>query len=50
MYHAEREIHDKDIIKAILDMCDVQRYFLPFFLRNGIIIKHIMPRTIANNR
>jgi nitroimidazol reductase NimA-like FMN-containing flavoprotein (pyridoxamine 5'-phosphate oxidase superfamily) len=23
MYHAEREIRDKEIIKAILDMCDV---------------------------
>ena len=23
MYHAEREIRDKDIIKAILDMCDI---------------------------
>jgi len=23
MYHADREIHDKEIIKAILDMCDV---------------------------
>ena len=23
MYHAEREIRDKKIIKAILDMCDV---------------------------
>ena len=23
MYHADREIRDKEIIKAILDMCDV---------------------------
>lgn len=45
MYHAEREIRDHDIIKAILDMCDIINigffddeypYVLPVTFQKGV--------------